>query len=72
MGTAFPSHNRADNTQARHPGHITHDVVQVEMHLVERLVHGLNMLSGQRHQVAAMAEQAPELTNGLRRTKRRR
>ncbi len=32
---AFPSHNGADNAHASHPGHITHHVMQVEMHLIE-------------------------------------
>ncbi len=32
---AFPSHNGAENAPARHPGHSTHHVRQVEMHVSE-------------------------------------
>jgi hypothetical protein len=68
---AFSSHNGADNAQARHAGNITHHVVQVEMHLVERFLHMLHMLRRHLAQTVTMAHQTPELTDGLRGPKRR-
>ena len=69
---AFPSHHRADNAHPRHAGHITHDAVQVEIHLIERLLHVLNMFDRHLDQIVSMAEETAELADGIRRTKRRR
>lgn len=68
---ALASHNRADHAHPRHACHLTHHVVQVEMHLVERLWHMLHMLHRHLEQTGTMAHQTPELTEGRRRTKRR-
>jgi hypothetical protein len=68
---ALPSHNRAEKAPACHPGNITHDMVQVEMPLIQRLVHRLHMLHGHPEQIFPMAEQTAELAHVLRRPKRR-
>ena len=68
---ALPSDKGADNTHACHPGNITHDMVQVEMHLIQRLLPMLYMLHGHPDQIVPMAEQTAELANVLRRPKRR-
>lgn len=69
---AFSRHNGADNTHAGDPGTITHHVVQVEMHVIQRLVPVLNMLDGPLDQIVARAEETAEPAQVLRRTKRRR
>jgi len=69
---AFPRDNSADNAYPRHAGHITHHVVQVEMHLIQRLVHVLNVLDRHLDQMLPMAEETTEPANVLRRAKRRR
>ena len=69
---AFPSHNRADNAHPRHAGHVTDHVVQVEIHLIQRLLHVLNMLDRHLDQIVPMAEETAEPTHVLRRAKRRR
>ncbi len=68
---ALPSHNRAENAQACHPGNIAHDMVQVEMHLIQRLVQMLHMLHGHPDHIFPMAEQTAEVAHVLRRPKRR-
>ena len=68
---ALPSDKRAENAQACHPGHITHDLVQVESHLIQRLLHRLHRLDGHPDQLCPMAEQPAELAHVLRRPKRR-
>src|SRR2546430_16862200 len=46
-------------------------MVQMEIHLIQRLLHMLNMLHGHPDQIFPMAEQTAELANVLRRPKRR-
>jgi hypothetical protein len=70
MGVALASDDRAENTHARHACHITHHVMQVKIHLIQGLLHMLNMLDHHLEQIVAMAEETPELTNVLGRTKR--
>src|SRR5438093_9425014 len=70
MGVALASDDRAEKTHARHAGHITHHVMQVKIHLIQGLLHMLNMLDYHPEQMVAMAEATPELTNVLGRTKR--
>ncbi len=69
---AFSRHNSAENTHPRHAGHITDPMVQVEVHLVQRLVHVLNMLDRHLDQILPRAEETAELAHVLRRAKRRR
>ena len=69
---ALSSDDRAENAQTRHACHITNNVVQVQMHLIQRLVHVLNMFDRHLEQIVAMAEETAELADVLRRTKRRR
>jgi len=42
------------------------------MHLIQRLLHVLNVFDGPLDQIVAMAEETAELADGLRRSKRRR
>jgi hypothetical protein len=70
--SAFPSHQRAENAQASHSGTITDNVVQMKIHLIQRLLHVLNVCDGPLDQIVAMAEETAELADGLRRSKRRR
>jgi hypothetical protein len=69
---AFSSDYRAEKAQTCHACHITHHVVQVQMHLVQRLVHVLHMFDRHLEQIVSMAEKPAELADVLRRTKRRR
>ena len=50
----------------------TNDVVQVEIHLIQRLLHVLNMLDRHLDEIVSMAEETAELADVLRRAKRRR
>jgi len=68
---ARPSHHRAENAQACHPGQITHDMVQGEMHLSQRRWPRLPRLHGHPDQMFPMAEQTAEWAQVLRRPKRR-
>jgi hypothetical protein len=68
---ALPSDQRAENAHACHPGTIAQDMVQVEMHLIQRLLPMLKMLHGHPDQMVPMAEQTAELATVLRRPKRR-
>lgn len=69
---AFSRHNCTDNAHPRHTRHITHDVVQVEIHLIQRLLHVLNMFDRHLDEIVSMAEETAELADVLRRAKRRR
>jgi hypothetical protein len=70
MGVALASDDSAENTHARHPCHITNHVMQMKIHLIQGLLHVLNMLDHHLEQIVAMAEETTELTNVLGRTKR--
>jgi hypothetical protein len=69
---ACSRHKSADKAPPRQAGHITADVMQVEMHLVQRLVQVLTMLDRHLEQIVSMAEEPAEPANVLRRAKRRR
>jgi len=64
--------DRAENAHPRHACHITNNVVQVQIHLIQRLLHVLNMFDRHPDQIVSMAEETAELADVLRRTKRRR
>lgn len=66
---AFPRDNSADNAQPRHAGHITHHVVQMEMHLLQGLLPVLHVLDRHLKQIVAMAEETATPAQVLRRTK---
>ena len=68
---ALPSDYRAANAHACHPGKITHAMVQVEMHLLQRLLPRRHMLHGHPDPIVPMAEQTAEVAHVLRRPKRR-
>ena len=70
MRVALSSDDRAENAHPRHACHITHHVVQVEMHLIQRLLHVLNMLDRHLEEILPMAEETAEPANVLRRAKR--
>ncbi len=70
MGVALTSDNCAENPHARHACHITHNVVQMKIHLIQGLLHVLHILDHYLGLIVAMAEETPELTDVLGRTKR--
>ena len=72
LRSAFPSHHRADHAPPRHACHVTHHVVQGEMHVLQRLVQVLHRLDGHLEQSVPMAEETAEPAQVLRRTARRR
>ena len=72
LRSTFSRHHGAEKTPAGAPGHLTHHVVQVERHVLQRLWHGLHRLDGHRDQMVSMAEETAEPAHVLRRTQRRR
>ena len=70
--SALPSDHSAEKAPARHACHIAHPVVEREMHVIQRLVHGLNRFDRHRDQRLPMAEETAAPADVLRRTQRRR
>ena len=55
---------------ANHPGNVTDNMVDLQVHLCQRLVHVLHMLTGGRDQLAAVPQHSPNGTNVLFGSKR--
>jgi hypothetical protein len=62
---------RAEQAEACHAWHIPQHMVQGPLHVVPRLVPGLQMFDRHLAQMVAMAAATAELADGLRRTQRR-
>ena len=65
---ALASNARAEHAEACHAWHLTHHMVQVQIHVVPRLVQVLNMFDRHLAQMVAMAQETAELADVLRRT----
>ncbi len=59
-GIALPAEDRPDDRQAGHPGDVADDVGQLQVHLLEGLLHVLNMVGGVGHEHRALAEIAAQ------------
>ena len=72
LRSAFSRHHCTENAPPRHPRHLTHDVVPVAMHVLQRLLHGLHMFDRHLEEMVSRAEETTELAEVRRRAKRRR
>ena len=64
---ALASNARAEHAEACHAWHLTYHMVQVQIHVVPRLVQVLNMFDRPLAQMVAMAQETAELADVLRR-----
>jgi len=61
-------HDGADDPHPRHPGDVGHDVVQLHVHLHQRLLHMLDVRRGIVYQAFSMAQVGAELNDPVART----
>src|SRR6478736_6313481 len=59
--------DRIKNRQSCRSGDIADDMVKLQVHLIERFLHVLDMTGCQIDQACPMSQQRPESTNALRR-----
>jgi hypothetical protein len=59
-GIALACQNRVENAQTAHPGNVADDVMKVQVHLLQGLLHVLNFGPGRRDQIEPMALQASQ------------
>ncbi len=71
-GVAFAADQGPEDTLAGDAGEITDDEVQLDIHLVEGLLHLLDVAAGVLHQRESPPQVAAELTDEVGRAKRRR
>jgi hypothetical protein len=67
----LPSQDGVHNGQACQPGNITDDMVNLQNHLCQRLVHVLHVLTGRPDQLAAVPQKRPHGADVLFGPKRR-
>lgn len=67
VGVPLAGEDRVEDGQAGDPGQVAQDVVELEVHLGERLLHVLGVGGGQLDQAVAMAQEGPHGTDRLRR-----
>jgi hypothetical protein len=63
---ALPRQHGLDNRYSRRPGNIAADVRPLDVHLLERFLHVLNVDCCHLHETLAMAPKGPESPDGLR------
>jgi len=63
---ALTRQHSLDNRYSRRPGNIADDVMQLDVHLIERFLHVLNVDRCHLHETLAMSPKGPESTDGLR------
>src|SRR5262245_2767122 len=64
-GIALTRQNRVNNAQAAHPGNVADDVVKVQVHLLQGLLHVLNFGLSRPDQIEPMALQASQPADGV-------
>ncbi len=69
-GVTFAGENRVDDRESGHPGDVADHVMQLQIHLVQRLLHALDMRRGRLDQALTMPEQRAQTADVLRRPKR--
>ena len=60
-----PGHDIAEDPQARHPGDVTHDEGQLDVHLHQRLLHALDVRPGRLDEGLAVSEIGSEGDNPI-------
>ena len=69
-GFAFPQEDGIDNGQSADSGNVADDIVQLQVHLSEGLLHEQHLARGALELSVAMAQDAAKRTNGFRRPER--
>jgi hypothetical protein len=69
-GWALPSQNRPHDLHPHDPGDIAEHLVQLQIHLLQGLLHQLNLHRGPLHQVLAVSPVATQHTDRIGRAKR--
>src|SRR5271165_5359955 len=64
-GIALACQNRVENAQTAHPGNVADDVMKVQVHLLQGLLHMLNFGPSRRDQIEPMALQASQPADGV-------
>ncbi len=67
LGVSLPRQNRVEDRQARDPREVAEDVVELEVHLGEGLLHVLGVRGCQLNQGVPVPEEGPHGTDRLRR-----
>ena len=65
LRVAFASQDGADDLQAGHAGDVAEHLGQLQVHQLQRLLHALDVLAGQAHQVGALADVVAQRLGGL-------
>ena len=69
-GLAFSQEDGINNGQPADPGNVADDIVELEIHLGEGVLHEKHLRGGALEQGGAMAQDAANRANGLRRPER--
>ena len=69
LGVALSCKDRLDDPHAGHPGDVGDDVVQLQVHLGQSLLHPLDVGGGAAHQGGPLAHIGPQRTHLIGRTK---
>src|SRR5262249_49200601 len=56
---SLSSQDGVDHGKASHPSDVADDMMDLQIHLRQRLVHGLHLLTGRRDQFVAVAQKGP-------------
>jgi hypothetical protein len=70
LGVAYSSQDRIHNRQAGGSGQVADDVVNLQIHLVQRLLHVLEMKGGQLNEIIAMTPSRTDCADFVVRAKR--
>ena len=69
-GVSFAGENGVDDRESGHPGDIADHMMQLQIHLVQRLLHALDMGRGGLNQALTMPKQRAQAADALGRPKR--